>query len=89
MQSTGMKPVIDVIVVNYNAGEALTRCVQSVLAQKVPARITILDNLSSDDSIACMQSTIGPVDSVTVIASGKNLGFAKAVNAAARDLEKR
>jgi GT2 family glycosyltransferase len=89
MHSTGMKPVIEVIIVNYNAGDALTRCVRSVLAQQVPVHITVVDNLSSDDSVAALQDTIGPADNLTVIANDENLGFAKAVNAAVLDLQEK
>lgn len=81
-----MQPVIEVIIVNYNAGEALTRCVQSVLAQQFPVHLTIADNRSADDSIACLHDTVGSLENVTVISNDENLGFAKAVNATARQL---
>jgi GT2 family glycosyltransferase len=86
MKPGGAMPVIEVIIINYNAGDALTRCVQSVLAQQVPNRITVVDNASSDDSIARLQNAIGRLENVTVIANDENPGFAKAVNAAARNL---
>jgi GT2 family glycosyltransferase len=87
MQRTGMKPVIEVIIVNYNAGDALTRCVRSVLAQETPVRLTIVDNLSTDDSAARLHNRLGPLENMRIIANKQNLGFAKAVNAAARELE--
>ena len=87
MPSTGVKPVVEVIIVNYNAGDALTRCVQSVFAQQVPVRLIIADNASSDDSISSLQIAIGFPENVMVIANDENLGFAKAVNAAALNLE--
>ena len=87
MSSTGMKPVVEVIIVNYNAGDALTPCVQSVFAQQIPVRLIIVDNASSDGSIASLHNAIGAPENVTVIANSENLGFAKAVNAAARNLE--
>ena len=86
MKETGSQPVIELIIVNYNTGDALTLCVQSVLAQQVPVNITIIDNASSDDSVGRLQTTIGRPDNVTVIANDENMGFAKAVNAAARDM---
>ena len=88
MQSTGIKPVIEVIIVNYNAGDALNRCVQSVLQQQVPAQVTVIDNLSSDDSVACLQSSLDPDENVTIFANDENPGFARAVNAVARNLVK-
>jgi GT2 family glycosyltransferase len=87
MDATGVKPVIEVIIVNFNTGDALTRCVQSVLAQQVPFSMTIVDNASSDDSLGRLQKTIGRLDNMSVIANDENVGFAKAVNVAARDLE--
>ena len=87
MPSTGAKPVVEVIIVNYNAGDALTRCVESVFAQQTPVRLIIVDNASSDGSIASLQNAIGSPENVVVIANGQNLGFAKAVNVAARNLE--
>jgi GT2 family glycosyltransferase len=88
MPSTGAKPVVEVIIVNYNAGDALTRCVQSVFAQQAPVRLIIVDNASSDDSVASLQNAIGSPENVALIANSENLGFAKAVNVAARNLEK-
>ena len=86
MSSTGVSPDIEVIIVNYNAGDALTRCVQSVFAQQISVRLIIVDNASSDGSIARVQNAVGSPDNVTVIANGENLGFAKAVNVGARNL---
>ena len=88
MPSTGAQGVVEVIIVNFNAGDALTRCVQSVFAQQTPVHLIIVDNASSDDSIASLQNAIGSPENVVFIANGENLGFATAVNAAARNLEK-
>ena len=88
MQSTGKKPVIDVIIVNYNAGAALTRCVQSVLAQQESVRIHVVDNASSDNSIARLRSHTNTVENLAVIANDGNPGFARAVNQAAGTLDK-
>jgi GT2 family glycosyltransferase len=82
-----MKPAIRIVIVNYNAGEALTRCVLSVLEQELQVAVTVIDNASSDDSISRMQDAIGDSGNVTVIASSENPGFAKAVNTASRDLD--
>jgi GT2 family glycosyltransferase len=89
MQSTGMKPVIDVIIVNYNAGDALMRCVQSVLAQHESVRIHVVDNASSDGSIARLQSQTDTLENLAVIANDGNPGFASAVNQAADSLDKK
>lgn len=82
-----MKPPIRLIVVNYNAGEALTRCVLSALAQDVPVAITVVDNDSADDSLVRLRQAVGDCGDVNIIASKENPGFAQAVNTASGDLE--
>jgi GT2 family glycosyltransferase len=86
MHPAGNSPDIDVIVVNYNAGDALIRCVQSVLNQQAPVRITVVDNASRDGSIERLQRAIDLPEDVLVRVNGENLGFARAINAAAEQL---
>ena len=44
---------VDIIIPNYNYARFLPACVESVLAQDVrPLRILIIDNASTDDSVA-------------------------------------
>ncbi len=88
MQPPGVIADVHVIIVNFNAGNALTRCVQSVLDQQVPVRITVVDNASSDSSIADLQKGIGPSKNVAIMANTTNLGFARAINAAAREVSR-
>ncbi|MGH9036094.1 MAG: glycosyltransferase family 2 protein [Acidimicrobiia bacterium] len=64
------------VVVNYNAGEALAACVQSVLAEG-PAELVVVDNDSSDGSAAALGRAFSEV---TVVAAGENLGYARAAN---------
>jgi len=80
MPVPGGPVLIEVVIVNYNAGDALTRCVTSVLTQQVPVRVTVADNASSDDSVQCLESTLGSSEQFSVIPNRSNLGFAKAVN---------
>jgi GT2 family glycosyltransferase len=49
---------ISVIIVNYNAGQWLAECVQSVLASTVPVEVFISDNGSTDDSLTCLRQLI-------------------------------
>jgi N-acetylglucosaminyl-diphospho-decaprenol L-rhamnosyltransferase len=71
-----------VIIVNYNGGSLLRRCIETLGAQTLPPReIVIVDNGSSDGSIAGLENL--PVMSsgrVRVISPGVNLGFAAANN---------
>ena len=67
-----------VIIVNYNGGAMLRECVQSVIAEAVPAsQIVIIDNGSADRSIEEVQRIF---PGLTIIRNVCNAGFARAVN---------
>lgn len=69
---------IDIGIVNYNGGAHLLRCVQSLLAMNDPqVRVWVLDNASSDDSVAAVTAAQLPVE---IIYSSQNLGYAGAFN---------
>lgn len=70
---------LDVIVVNYNAGDTLRACVESILAsQGVSVRCIIVDNASVDGSADfCQQYS---PDSLVLLRNTQNLGFSRAVN---------
>jgi len=78
-----MKPAIQVIIVNFNAGETLTRCVQSVLSTREKVNITVVDNASEDGSAEQIQSLFGQLENVEILCNDENIGFARAVNATA------
>jgi GT2 family glycosyltransferase len=86
MQPAGDHPDIDVIVVNYNAGAALVRCLQSLLGQELPVQIIVVDNASADGSITELRRAMSLPGNVEIIENHENLGFARAINAAAREL---
>ena len=68
------------VVVNYEAGEALERCVRSLVADTSaggPPAVVIVDNGSSDSSVAPVERGL---PEVTVITPGSNLGYARAAN---------
>jgi hypothetical protein len=73
---------VNVIIVNFNAGEALARCLKSVLAQEVPVRVTVIDNASTDGSAAQAQAEFADCDNVRFVENEGNPGFAPAVNKA-------
>lgn len=74
---------VTAVIVNFNSGPWLARCVDSLRAGRdsgdVPP-VVIIDNASSDDSLAQLADLAG----VRVLRSPRNLGFARGVNAAAR-----
>lgn len=70
-----------VIIVNWNAGELLNRCISLLLAQTVlPLEVIVFDNASTDGSAKWINNQF---PSVQVIESENNLGFATANNLAA------
>ncbi len=70
---------LDIIIVNYNSGPYLKKCLDSIS----PAfngdlgRVLIIDNASSDGSIINLQSVYPHIQ---IIRNQQNLGFARAVN---------
>jgi GT2 family glycosyltransferase len=75
---------VTAVVVNYNAGPALQSCVRALLDSGLPVRVVVADNASSDDSIAELEQSLGGHDALQVQRNTGNLGFARAVNACAR-----
>lgn len=69
-------PTVTAVVVNYNAGDHLAECVQSLRADGVDD-IVVVDNASVDGSVDRLQAQH---PSTTVVAAGRNLGFGAAAN---------
>ncbi|MFQ5563997.1 MAG: glycosyltransferase family 2 protein [Parvularculaceae bacterium] len=75
-------PDVSVIIVNYNSGDRLGRCLDCLKAQTFQDFETIvIDNASSDGSLERAR-TNGPA--AHIINAGENLGFAAANNRAAQ-----
>ncbi len=71
---------ISIIIVNYNTGDLLIHCLESIRKQNDPScQVIIVDNASVDDSIAGLRSNYSEVQ---LIANKSNLGFAAANNQA-------
>lgn len=75
---------IATIIVNYNAGEMLARCVSALLASAEPTRVTVVDNASSDRSAENLNNLYGNHQGVEFLFNPGNVGFAPAVNAVAK-----
>ena len=73
-------PGIDVVIVNYNSGDALGACIASINKSDV-INIIVVDNNSSDDSLV---SAMHQLESVSLIVNNDNKGFAKACNQGAQ-----
>lgn len=68
---------MDVGIINYNGGKALSLCVQSLLSQTERVRVFVFDNASTDNSIQLLKES--KLD-CSVIESRDNLGYAGACN---------
>lgn len=70
--------MIDVIIVNWNAGRQLMSCVKSVqdYGQGLVAKVIVVDNGSTDGS----DTLIDGMNGVTLVRAGENLGFGRACN---------
>jgi GT2 family glycosyltransferase len=67
---------VSVIIVNWNAGNALDACLESVLADG-RAEIVLVDNASTDGSTAAARNRH---PAVRIVETGRNLGFAGGAN---------
>jgi GT2 family glycosyltransferase len=73
---------VAVLVVNWNAGPLLGRCLESLARQsRLPDRVIIVDNASTDDSVDRAAAQLGGAE---VIRLTENAGFARANNVGAR-----
>ena len=75
-----MSAVISAIIVNYNAGELLRSCVDSLLNCPLEIEIIVLDNASTDGSLDALLG----LTCVQIIKNPVNVGFAAACNSGAR-----
>jgi len=73
-----MKPLVSIIIVNWNAKKYLKSCIDSLLAQTYQNyEIIVVDNASTDDSVKFLEKEFS---SVKIIKNKKNVGFAEGNN---------
>lgn len=82
-----MSAELSFIIVNWNGGELLRRCVESVAASppSVAYEVVVVDNDSSDESVARLRESeaahsLG--ERLRVVENRENLGFGRANNQA-------
>lgn len=81
MDETQKTAAVAVIVVNWNAGAHLERCLRSIYSQTMrPRRVILVDNASSDGSADGVESRFPGIEAVRLT---YNAGFATANNIAA------
>jgi len=71
---------ISVIIVNYNSGRFLQKCVDSVFDTNEDVEVIVVDNASTDNSVIRLESALPNETRLQVISNSSNLGFAKACN---------
>ena len=76
---------VAVIIVNYNSGALLSRCLKSLSDQTLCAdELVVVDNASTE---AESQSMLDAITTATVIRSEQNLGYGGAINLAVRKID--
>jgi len=77
--------MVDIIIVNWNSGDHLRRCINSVIesVNEIDYRIIVVDNNSGDES----QMNIPLRETDTLLSLNKNYGFARACNIGAKASE--
>ncbi len=75
---------IAVVIVNFNSGRLLAKCLAALAQQTLePARVIIVDN-DSDDPYTLAR--LGRITEAEIIHAGANLGYGAAINLAVRQL---
>ncbi len=77
---------LTISIVNYNAGDYLIRCLESIekVYDEVPLKVVVVDNDSKDDSIERAKKQFKNVE---FILNKENVGFGKAHNQVLNNLE--
>lgn len=70
------------VVVNYNAGEALQRCVRALYAGSLKPDVLVIDNASTDGSAELLNQKYGNRTGLELLFNPRNDGFAIAANRA-------
>ncbi|MEP7106634.1 MAG: glycosyltransferase family 2 protein [Ferruginibacter sp.] len=71
--------MVDIVIVNWNSGPYLRKCIDSILLSNNDSLINnifVIDNHSSDQSLA----GVSIYNKIVIIKNSENLGFAKACN---------
>lgn len=71
---------VEVVIVSYNSGDVLPRCLDALQVQTAPHTVQIIDNASQDGSIVDIHRKYPDVG---ILPLRRNTGFARAVNIAA------
>jgi GT2 family glycosyltransferase len=83
--ATGKTAAVTVVIVNFNGGDHLRRCLECLAGQTTfPERIVVVDNASHDGSLVAAHEAIAAAPALVARTlfdpAGENLGFAAASN---------
>lgn len=71
------RPRVDVVVVNWNGGRFLPECLRALSASTVKPDVVVVDNASTDDSVALLRRDHPAIE---LVALDANLGYAAGAN---------
>ena len=75
------RPLVSIIIVNYNGKRFLKECLSTVLVSKYPNfEVIFVDNASTDKSLDFVSSVFTNNKFLKIIRNSKNLGFGPANN---------
>lgn len=69
---------VSIVIVNYNAGDLLLRCIKNCILQAF--ELIVVDNASVDGSLQVMLNEFSQFTNLQVIRNSENIGFAAACN---------
>ncbi len=71
------KPLVSVIILNYNGIDVVNRCLRSVLLTNYPCfEVILVDNASTDGSLQYIIDKFGRNERLKIVRSSVNRGFA-------------
>jgi len=74
--------LLTVIIVNYNAGNLLAACLETVLLSPAVGQVIVVDNASTDDSLIRVRQQFSLDQRLLLLENRRNLGFSRANNMA-------
>ena len=77
---------VTAIVINFNAGASLQRCIAALTNSTVKPAIHVIDNASTDGSAQQLRGLYGNQSSIEILDNPSNIGYAAAVNASLKGL---
>jgi len=75
------KPLVSIIILNYNGERFLEKCLSSVFRTKYPRfEVVLVDNASTDKSLSLIKKFFASTNKLKIVRNSKNLGFGPANN---------